>query len=122
MEWAFGISRGRLFHTEWLNNKHRELYSVSCDKPKWKKKIHVYLKHFAVQQKLTQHCKSTIPKKKEPRFRNQDTSGLHPIFTMEMTIFLPRVLGGSSVLPIFKTKELNCWFSSHYWIYIESEI
>ena len=88
-----------------------------------KKYIYIYkLKHFAVQQKLTQHCKSTIPKKKEPRFRNQDTSGLHPIFTMEMTIFLPRVLGGSSVLPIFKTKELNCWFSSHYWIYIESEI
>ena len=30
-----------------------------------KKNIYMYNNHFAVQQKLTQHCKSTIQKKKE---------------------------------------------------------
>ena len=49
---------------------HRELYSVSCDKPQRKnteKNVHlcVYisiyiLNHFAAQQKLTPHCKSPI--------------------------------------------------------------
>ena len=50
--------------------EHRELHSISCDKPKWKrifKRIHTYihtfmykLNPFALQKKLTQHCKSTI--------------------------------------------------------------
>ena len=44
---------------------HRELCSVSCDKPQRRRirrrmYIGVWLSHFAVQQKLTQHCKSTI--------------------------------------------------------------
>ena len=44
--------------------QHRKLYSISCDNPQWKriwKNVYVYITdHFAVQQKLTQHCKATI--------------------------------------------------------------
>ena len=52
--------------------EHRELYSTTCDKPQWKrilKRLCIYvcvkLHHFAVLQKLTQHCKSTIPQLKK---------------------------------------------------------
>ena len=38
--------------------QHRELYSVSWNQPQWKR-ICVELSHFAVQQKETQHCKSS---------------------------------------------------------------
>ena len=48
MDWDFGESRCKLLCTEWTNNKvlpyscmlyssYRELYSVSCDKPQWKR-------------------------------------------------------------------------------------
>ena len=45
--------------------QHRELYSISCDKSYARiylkiMYIDVYLNHSAVEQKLTQHCKSTI--------------------------------------------------------------
>ena len=46
--------------------QYRGLYATSCDKPNGKEYekeyIHIYvqLNHFAAQQKLTQHCKSTI--------------------------------------------------------------
>ena len=37
MEWEVGISRCKLLYTEWIKNKvllqHRELCSLSCDKP-----------------------------------------------------------------------------------------
>ena len=28
-----GISRGKLLHIRWINNKHEELYSLFCEKP-----------------------------------------------------------------------------------------
>ena len=40
MDWEFGISRYKLVYIEWINNKvlqHRELYSISSDKPQWKR-------------------------------------------------------------------------------------
>ena len=44
--------------------QHRELYLVSWDRPWWKIRkrmyIYVWLGHFAIEQKLAQHCKSTI--------------------------------------------------------------
>ena len=33
LDWECGVSRCKLLYTEWINNKHRELYSKSCDKP-----------------------------------------------------------------------------------------
>ena len=44
--------------------ENRRLYSESCDKPWWKRiwkrmYLHVQVKRFAVQQKLTQHSKPT---------------------------------------------------------------
>ena len=33
--------------------------------------MHVYLGHFAVQQKLTEHCKSTNKKEKRKRIYNK---------------------------------------------------
>ena len=49
--------------------QHKELYLVTYDGTWWRimweqKCIHVWLGHFAVQQKLTEHCKSTIIEKK----------------------------------------------------------
>ena len=48
--------------------QHRELYSIPCNKPYGKEDedyiyiyiyIYIYENHFAVHQKLIQHCKST---------------------------------------------------------------
>ena len=54
-----GWGQQRLLPTEGINSKvqHRELYSMSYAKPKWKRilknNIYVELNHLAVQQKLT---------------------------------------------------------------------
>ena len=40
---------------------HREPYSIFCDNGKEYEEECTY--HFAVQQKLTQHCRSTVFKK-----------------------------------------------------------
>jgi len=70
MDWKFGINRCKLLYTEWTNykvllsstgnyiqypviNDHGKECETEC--------IHMYNEsHFAVQPKLTQHCKSTI--------------------------------------------------------------
>ena len=51
-DWEFGLSRYKLLNIEWRNNKvllysmymeymfhveYRELYSISCNKPQWKR-------------------------------------------------------------------------------------
>ena len=69
MEWEFGVSRCKLLHLEWINHKvllystgNYIQYPVINRKGKEYKKrmsICVWLSHFAVQQKLTQHCPST---------------------------------------------------------------
>ena len=63
--WEFGISRGKLLYIGWINNKVL-LYStgnyiqypvINYNGKEYEKEcIYVYLSHFAVQQKLTQHC------------------------------------------------------------------
>ena len=46
--------------------QHREPYSISYDKPQWKRILkkrmyrYISLNHFVVQRELTQQCKSTI--------------------------------------------------------------
>ena len=52
--------------------EHRELYSLSCDKPWWKRiwKTHIYIRKIesiCIQQKLTQYCKSTMFQFKKER-------------------------------------------------------
>ena len=68
MDWECGISRCKLSYMmdeQGDTVAHRELQSPSCDqslqKRIWKRMYtYVSLNHFAVQQKLIQHCKSTI--------------------------------------------------------------
>jgi len=71
-DWEFGISRCRLVYMVWINNKillcgtgnyiqnpvinHDEEY----EKEDIYMHIHKKMSHFAVQMKLTQHCKSTV--------------------------------------------------------------
>ena len=71
VDWGFGISRCKLLHIEWINNKVL-LYStgnyiqypvINHNGNEYKKEciyIYMYNCHFTVQQKLTQHCKLTI--------------------------------------------------------------
>ena len=74
IDWEFGISRCKLLYIGWINNKVL-LYSTGnyiqypvvnhmyiCNKQCVCVCVCVcvYLNHFVVQQKLTQHCKSTI--------------------------------------------------------------
>ena len=69
MEWKFGISRCKLLYIGWINNKVL-LYStgnysqhpeINHNGKEYKDKcVCSYLIHFAIQQKLTQHCKSNI--------------------------------------------------------------
>ena len=79
MEWDVRLSRCKLSYREWINNKVL-LYStgrymqypvINQNGKEYLKRmcvyiyihththIYIYLNHFAVQQKLTQHCKST---------------------------------------------------------------
>ena len=68
MDWEFGISRCKLLYIEWINNKvllcstgnYIQYPVINHNGKEYKKCIYVYLNQFAVQQKLTQHCKSTI--------------------------------------------------------------
>ena len=65
-----------------LTVEHRELYSVSYDKPWWKRiwkrmLIYVELKHFAVPQKLTQSCKSTKLQKNKIFFKTKVKKPVH---------------------------------------------
>ena len=66
MGWEFGISRCKLVYIGWINNKvllystgNYIQYPVINHNTKEYEKEYVYVKlnHFAVQQKLTQHCK-----------------------------------------------------------------
>ena len=66
--WEFGIRRCKLLHVEWINNKVL-LYStqnyiqypmINHNEKDCSKKECIDMYHFAVQQKLTQHCKSTL--------------------------------------------------------------
>ena len=70
MEWEFGISRCKLLYIRWINNKvlvystgNYIQYPVINHNRKEYEKEYIYvciMNHFAIQQKLTQHCKSTI--------------------------------------------------------------
>ena len=71
MDWEFGVNRCKLLHIEWINNKvllystgnyiqYPEIKNHNGKDYKKNVYIYVYLNHFAAQQKLTQHCKSTI--------------------------------------------------------------
>ena len=70
MDWDFGINRCKLLYREWINNKVL-LYStgsyiqdpvINHNGKEYKKRMYICVKlsHLAVQQKLTQRCKSTI--------------------------------------------------------------
>ena len=65
----FGVSICKLLHIEWINNKvllyrtgNYTQYPMINHTGKEYDKEYIYIKlnHFAVQQKFTQHCKSTI--------------------------------------------------------------
>ena len=70
MDLEFGISRCKLLYIEWINNKvllcstgnYIQYPVINHNVKECEKRIYIYIKlsHFAVQQKLTQHCKSTI--------------------------------------------------------------
>ena len=69
MDWEFGISRCKLLHIGWINKvllyssaNYIQYTVINHDGKNMKKNIYIYIKqnHFAVYQKLTQHCKSTI--------------------------------------------------------------
>ena len=68
LDWEFGTSRCKLLYIGWINKKVL-LYSTgnyiqypvtNHNGKEYEKKMYVWLNHFAVYQKLTQHCKSTI--------------------------------------------------------------
>ena len=69
MDCEFGISTGKLLYIRWINNKVL-LYSTGNyiqypvtnrnGKEYEKECMYIHNNHFAVQQKLTKYCKSTI--------------------------------------------------------------
>ena len=76
MAQEFGVSRGKLLHLEWISNKvllystgtYTQSLGIEHDGRQYEKKnvdVYVWLGHYAVQEKLTQHCKSTLIKKKK---------------------------------------------------------
>ena len=70
MDWEFGVSKCKLLHLEWISNdillyntgNYIQSFVMEHDGGKCEKK-NVYIcitGSFAVHQKLTEHCKSTI--------------------------------------------------------------
>ena len=69
MDWESGISGSKLLYREWIKSKIL-LYSsgnyiqynvINHNGKEYRKRMYAcILSHFDVQQKLTQHCKSTI--------------------------------------------------------------
>ena len=72
MDWKFGVSRCKLLYLDWINSKvllystgNCIQYSVRNHNEKEQKKLYICItvlyicNHFAVQQNLTQYCKST---------------------------------------------------------------
>ena len=72
MDWESGINRCKLLHSEWISNENL-LYSmgtISSHLSRNMMEVNVRKKnmtfltgHLAVQQKLTEHCISTIVEK-----------------------------------------------------------
>ena len=72
MDGEFGVSRCKLFHLDWISNEvllnstgnYIQPLGIDHDGRQYEKKMYIYvgLGHSAVQQKWTQHCKSTIIK------------------------------------------------------------
>ena len=63
-DWKFGVSI--LLYIRWRNNKVLLYSTGNCiqhpviNQNGKKKNLYVYLSHFAIQQKSTQHCNSPI--------------------------------------------------------------
>ena len=89
MDGEFGISRYKLLHIEWRNSKVLLLRNyiqypvINYNGKEYEKEyiclcvcvcVCVYLSHFAIEQKLTWHCRSTILqlKKREQRAEIND--------------------------------------------------
>ena len=75
MEWEFGVSRYKLLYREWITTRcyiyPRELYTISCDKPQWKRIYVVVLFSHSVlsdflwphgQQHIRLPCPSLSPR------------------------------------------------------------
>ena len=69
INWIFAVSRCKLLYKRWKSNKvllwstrnYIQYPVINHNGKEWKKEyIYVYLNHFAVQQKITQHCKPTV--------------------------------------------------------------
>ena len=67
--WGVGVARYRQLHFEWMGDGVLLYSTENCvwslglehnGKIKKKECVYVWLCHFAVQQKLKEHCKSTI--------------------------------------------------------------
>ena len=67
-DWEFEISRCKLVYIEWINSnillystgKYIQYPVINHNGKEYEKQMHAQQNHFAVQQKLTEHCKSTI--------------------------------------------------------------
>ena len=59
--WAAGVSRCKLPYIDWITARNHIQYPMICHNGKelFLKRM-IYMYKFAVLQKLTQHCKSTI--------------------------------------------------------------
>ena len=71
MDWEVEVSRCKLLHLERVNNKvllcrignYIQSPGLDHDGKEYLKRMYTYVKwlrHFALQQKLSQHCESTI--------------------------------------------------------------
>ena len=118
----FGLNRSKLLQKEWINNKDL-LYStgkyIHYSEINQNKKEYIYIyiykytNHFAVQKKLTQHCKSTIL-----RFRKTlQTRSLQGIFLvgewLKKLIHCTMEHFGVMKRPIRPNKLIHCT-TEHY--------
>ena len=81
MDWEFGIGRCKLLHLEWINNRvlpystgnYIQSPGINHNGKEFLKRVSicVNLSHFAVQQRLAQHSKSTLLQFKKTKMSKQ---------------------------------------------------
>ena len=127
MDWEFRVSRFKLLHLEWISNEIL-LYSTGetiFSHLWWNMMEHTYLYmyvwlgHFAVQQKLIEHCKSSINKifKKEIHVYGtlfQETVNLYMYIR---SVFLEACLSLKSLFLLF-FREAKCVCASKIFQYV----
>ena len=122
MDWEFGVSRCKLVYMEWINNRSYCIAQGTIFNIPWQTimeknmKKSIYMSHFAVQQRLIQHCKSTILQlKKNVRL----LSALSLSCRWEVIVDIPVMWECFiMIMNLFCTNSIHIWLSGEIFFFL----